>query len=426
MKKFVILASLALAALASLYAEGQQAAPASAATQDVKLRMIVWDLTQTTYLQPMVDAYRALHPNVSFEFINIPANEYGDKLAIMLAGGDDADIISVKDIPMYSAMVTKKQIEPLNAFIDRDKVDLAQYSGITNDISVDGKLFALPFRSDFWLLYYNKDLFDKAGVAYPTNDLTWDQYAAIAAKVANGTGVDRVYGSHYHTWRSTVQLPTVQDGKNSIITTDYAFMKPYYEMVLKMQREKTVMDYASLKVGNIHYSGLWYNEQIAMMPMGSWFIGTLISKIKAGDANMNWGIAKYPHPAGVAAGTTAGTITSIALNAKSKNKEAAWDFIKFFSGPDGAQILAKLGSFPAIRNDAVVGILSKMPGFPTDPASAAALVTTKVRLELPLHAKVGVIEKILNEEHELIITESVSVDQGLADMSRRVKEALAQ
>jgi multiple sugar transport system substrate-binding protein len=414
MKKFMFVALL-LAVLAA-------AVPAQA---PVKLKIILWDLNQTTYMQPIVDAYTAKHPNVSFEYINIPANEYGQKLAIMLAGGDTSDIVSVKDIPMYASMVAKKQIEPLNSYIARDKIDLAQYSGVTDQITVDKVLYALPFRSDIWILYYNKDAFDKAKVPYPTNDMTWEQYAELAKKVANGTGVDRVYGSHYHTWRSTVELPTVQDGKHSIIATDYSYMKPYYEMVLKMQKEKTVMDFSSLKVGNIHYSGLWYNEQIAMMPMGSWFIGTLISKIKDGTADMKWGIAKYPHPAGVPAGTTAGTITSIAINSKSANKEASWDFIKFFSGPEGAQILAKIGSLPAIRNSQVLANMKAVPGFPQDAQSADALNTAMVRLELPMHDKVAVIEQILNQEHELIMTESKSVDQGLADMSKRVKEVLA-
>ena len=122
-------------------------------------------------MQPIVDAYTAKHPNVSFEYINIPANEYGQKLAIMLAGGDTSDIVSVKDIPMYASMVAKKQIEPLNSYIARDKVDLAQYSGVTDQITVDKVLYALPFRSDIWILYYNKDAFDKAKVPYPTNDM---------------------------------------------------------------------------------------------------------------------------------------------------------------------------------------------------------------------------------------------------------------
>ncbi len=416
MKKFLLLIVLAAMVLGG----------ASAQSGNVKLKMIVWDISQATYLQPVVDAYIAKHPKVSIEFINIPANDYGQKLAIMLSGGDTSDIISVKDMPMYASMVAKRQIEPLGSLIARDKFDLGQYSGVTDEITVDGALYALPFRSDIWIMYYNKDIFDKAGVPYPTNDITWDQYAELARKVSFGTGVDRVYGSHHHTWRSTVQLATVQDGKHSIITTDYSFMKPMYEMILKMQRDKTIMDFASLKVGNIHYSGVFYNEQIAMLPMGSWFIGTLISKIKDGTADMKWGIVKFPHPKGVEAGTTAGTITSLALNAKSANKEAAWDFVKFFAGPEGANILARLGSLPAIRNDQVIAAMKNLSGFPQDKASGDALVTKTVRLELPIHPKVAIIEKILNEEHELIITESVSIDQGLANMTRRVKEALSQ
>jgi multiple sugar transport system substrate-binding protein len=414
MKKLCIVATLMLVAFSL------------SAADKIKLKFVLWDLSQTTYIQPVLDAYKAKNPNVEFELINIPANEYTQKTAVMLAGGDDSDIISIKDIPSYAGMVAKNQLESLNSFVTKSKLDLKQYSGVTDQITVDKKLYALPFRSDVWIMYYNKDAFDKMKVAYPTNDMTWDQYAALARKVANGEGVDRVYGSHYHTWRSTRELPSVQDGKNSIIANDYSYMKPYYQMVLDLQKDKTVMDFASLKVGNIHYSGVFYNGQIAMLPMGSWFIGTLISKTKDGtNTQKNWGIVKYPHPAGVPAGTTAGTITSLAINAKSPNKAAAWDFIKFFGGPEGATILAKLGTLPAIRNQAVLDAIKKVEGFPQDKNSAEALATKTVRLELPMHPKAADIEKILNQEDELIMTESETIDQGLANMSKRVKETLA-
>jgi len=425
MKTFTRL-SRSLTALACTVAFAAVATASLAAADKTELKMVVWDAANTAYLKPLISAFEEKNPNVTISIIDIPANEYQDKLSIMLSGGETADIISVKDIPGYAGMVNRKQLEPLNALIKKDKVNLGLYSGVTDDIQVNGELYALPFRSDFWVLYYNKDLFDKAKVAYPTNDMTWQQYADLAKKVSSGFGTDRVYGTHNHTWRSTVQLPTVQDGKNSIITTDYSYMKPYYEMVLKLQADKSEMDYASLKVGNIHYSGVFYNNQIAMLPMGSWFISTVIAKHKTGEATMNWGVVKFPHPAGVAAGTTAGTITSLAVNKASKQKELAWNFVKFFSGPEGAQILAKVGNFPAIRDQDVVKILTSMDGFPSDDASKAALTTTKVRLEMPMHEKVGIIERILNEEHELIMVGSNSVDKGLSEMTRRVKEALAK
>ena len=78
----------------------------------------------------------------------------------------------------------------------------------------------MPFRSDFWVLYYNKDLFDKAGVEYPSNDLTMEDYDALARKMTSGSGDTKVYGCHYHTWRSAASLFSILDGKTPSSTAN--------------------------------------------------------------------------------------------------------------------------------------------------------------------------------------------------------------
>lgn len=393
--------------------------------EKVTLKMSVWDKDKVAYLQPVIDAYKAQNENVDIELVDISSAEYQDKLSVMLSGGsDDIDIITVKDTPGYSSMVNKGQLEPLTSYIEKDKVNLNLYSGTTEQMTIDNELYSLPFRSDFWVLYYNKDLFDKAGVEYPTNDMTWKQYEELARKMTSGSGAEAVYGSHYHTWRSTVQLPAVLDGKNSIIQEDYSFLKPFYEMVLGMQKDKVVMDYGSLKTGSIHYSGVFENEQIAMLPMGSWYIGTVIASHDKGTADMNWGIVKYPHADGVEPGTTVGTITSLGINSKSSKKDAAWDFIKFFSGEEGAKVVANSGTLPAIKTDSIVDTIAGTKGFPTDANSKEALNTVKTYLEMPVDSKSALIEIILNEEHDLIMTGSVDIDAGLKEMANRVKEEL--
>ncbi len=397
------------------------AAP-TAAPAPVTLKMAAWDVATTPYWKAVVDAYTAQHPNVKVEIMDLASADYQDKINIMLSGGDTTDIITVKDIPGYSAMLTRKQILPLDSYVKASGLDLSVYSGAEKELTYEGAIYALPFRSDIWILYYNKNLFDKAGVAYPTNDMTWAQYDALARKMTSGTGADKVYGSHYHTWRSTVQLATVQDGKNTVIATDYSYMKPIYEMVLAMQKDGIVMDYGALKAGNLHYSGVFQNQQAAMLPMGSWFIATMIAAEAKGTVNFKWGIAKYPHPEGVKAGTTAGTLTSLAINANSKNKDAAWDFIKFYCGPEGAKVLAATGNLPAMRNADVLKAFAAVKGVPVE--ATEALQTVTVRLELPMHPKVSAVEQILNEEHSLLMTNSISVDKGLAEMSQRVAEAL--
>jgi multiple sugar transport system substrate-binding protein len=199
-------------------------------------------------------------------------------------------------------------------------------------------------------------------------------------------------------------------------------MKPMYDMVTAMQDDGIIMDYGSLKAGQIHYSSVFKNGEIATLPMGSWFIGSLIAAEQEGEFDFDWGVAKYPHPEGVEAGTTAGTLTSLAINENSQNKDAAWDFIKFYSGVEGAKALAATGNLPAIRTPEVLEVFSNLEGMPEE--ANEALQTTTVRLELPMHPKVGAVEQILNEEHELIMTNSVTVDEGISEMTSRISEAL--
>ncbi len=401
----------------------EPAADEESADEPITLTMTAWDIATTPYWQAVVDAYEAQNPNVTVELIDVSSAEYQDKVNIMLSGGDETDIITVKDIPGYSAMLTRGQIIPLNDYINADSLDLSVYSGAAEELTYEGSIYALPFRSDIWILYYNKDIFDAAGLDYP-KDITWEEYDALARELTSGEGNEKVYGAHHHTWRSTVQLATTQDGKNTVIATDYSFMKPIYDMIVSMQDDGIIMDYGSLKASNTHYSGVFWNEQIAMLPMGSWFIGSMIAAENDGNADFNWGVAKFPVPEGVEPGTTAGTLTSLAINSNSANKDAAWDFIKFYSGPEGAKALAETGNLPALRNDEILGVFSSLDGVPAE--ATDALQTTTIRLELPMHPQVGAVEQILNEEHELIMTNSVSVDEGIASMSERVSEALEE
>lgn len=401
-----------------------------AASGDTTLKWAVWDINLTTYYQPLIDAFEAKNPGVKIEMVDLGSADYQTVLATELTGsGSDFDVVTVKDVPGYTTLVNKGVLEPLDNYIAKDSIDLSVYGGITDQIKVEDKLYELPFRSDFWVMFYNKDIFDKAGVAYPTNDMTFEQYDELARSVTNTTPGEEVYGAHYHTWRSAVQLFGILDGKNSIVDGTYDFTKPYYEMVLAQQNDGVCQDYATLKTSSLHYSGAFAQGNVAMMNMGSWFIPTLIEKIKTGEYGpevANWGIVKYPHAEGVEPGSTLATITSLAIPTSAPNKDMAWEFVKFVCGEEGAEVVAKTGTIPAITTDAVVEAISGMEGFPTDEASAEALKTANTYLEMPVHAKSSEIETVLNEGHDLIMTEGCTIDEGIAQMNEQVQAILAE
>ena len=428
----MIIASITGCGNANGEANGNSQAPAenaanadqAAAGDAVKLKWALWDIASTAYYQKLIDAYTAEHPNVSIEMVDLGSTDYSTVLGTQLSGsGSDFDVVSVKDVPGYVTLVNKGALEPLDDLISKDGVDLSLYNGVTDQVRIDGKLYELPFRSDIWVLYYNKDIFDKAGVEYPTNDMTWDQYDALCRKVTDTTPGSEIYGSHYHTWRSTIQLDGILDGKNTIVDGKYEFTKPFYDMVLSQQKDGVCMDYALLKTQGLHYSAAFAGGNVATMNMGSWFIATLIQKIKDGEYTdcTNWGIVKYPHAEGVEPGSTLSTITALAIPTTAPNKDAAWDFVKFVSGEKGAEVMAETGNIPAMTNPKIVDIIAAMDGFPQDDNSKEALVTSHTYLEMPANDKSSEIETVLNEQHDLIMTGEVSVDEAIQAMNEGVQ-----
>ena len=411
--------------LAALTAVGFGIAGGGAQAQDqVTLNWALWDWAATAYYQPLIDAYQASHPNVKIEYTDLGSTDYSTVLQTQLSGGGtDFDIVTIKDIPGYTNLIGANLILPLDDFIKAQNIDTSAYGGVVEALALDGKVYGLPFRSDFWLVYYNKDIFDKAGVAYPTNDMTLAQLDETARAVTSGFGADKVYGTHYHVWRSTVQLPGILDGQHTLIDGAYDFLKPYYERVLALQNDGIIQSYAALKTSNTHYSGPFFNAQIATLPMGSWFIATQIAKVKSGESKaVNWGVVKFPHPEGVEAGTTAATITGLSVAANSTKQEAALDFVKFVSGPEGAAVVAKTGTFPALTTDDVLATITGTDGFPSDQASKDALVTAKRYLEMPVSPLAPQIEVVLNRAHDNIMTDNATIDAGLAEMNTGVAE----
>lgn len=403
----------------------------SSTADAVTLKWAIWDQETTQYWKDIKEAYEASHEGVTVEMVDLGSTDYMTVLATDLSGtGSDFDVVTIKDVPGYATLVQKNAIRALDDYIAADGVDLAKYAGATDQVTVDGSLYELPFRNDFWVLFYNKDLFDQKGIAYPTNDMTWDEYDALARQMTDTTFGSQIYGGHYHTWRSTVGLMGVLDGKHTILDGEYDFMKPYYEMVLSEEADGVVRKYTDLKTEGLHYSAAFSGGDVAMMNMGSWFIATLISNLKSGEYDSslcgNWGIVKYPHADGVEAGSTLGTITGLAVTTATDTPDAAWDFVKWVSGEEGAAVMASSGNFPAIMTDEVKNMIAGLDGFPTDAESKEALSVSNLYLEVPYAPNVSEINSVLDSYHGSIMTGEMSVDDGIAAMNTEVQKILNQ
>lgn len=390
------------------------------------LKWAIWDINSIFYYKPLAEEFEKRNPGVKIEMVDLGSagtSDYVTNLAIELSGSSsEFDLATIQSVPQYATLVSKGVLAKLDDFIAGDSWDLAQYSGLTEQLMVDGALFELPFRSDFWLLYYNPAVFEKQGVEPPTNDMTWEEYDALARAVADPTPGNEIYGTHYHTWRSCVQCPATLDGQHTVLDGNYEFFEPFYEMVVSHMEDGISRNYAELKTSSLHHSDAFAQGNTAMYYMGSWQIQGFINKIKTGEYTEipDWRLAKMPHAPGVPAGDTIGTVTAISIVENSSKKELAWEFVKFMAGPEGAEIIAETGSLPAVMTDGAIAEFVSMEGFPQDEQSKAAMKSGKLYLEMPISPYTTDIEAILNEQHDGIMTGAESIEDSIKIMNEQI------
>ena len=425
--KRTTLAAIALAVTAGLGLTGcaGAAGPAEPQSQDGKTRLTVsvWNYEGTPEFKALFDGYEAANPDVDIEPVDILADDYPQKVTTMLAGGDTTDVLTMKNVIDYARYANNGQLQEINGVVDTvGKDDLAGLDAF----DIDGKYYAAPYRQDFWLLYYNKELLKAAGVEEP-KDLTWDEYTALAQKLTTEEGGKKVYGTYHHIWRSVVQAIAAAQNNGDQISGEYSFFEDQYNTALELQKSGATLDFGTAKSQKTSYRTMFETGQAAMMPMGTWYIAGVLQAKKDGKTSVDWGLAPLPQKDSNGKVSTFGSPTAFAVNKNAANSEEARKFIEWAAGEEGAKAISKIGVVPALQNDAVTDTYFQLEGLPTDELSKTAFSPDETALEMPVSDKSAATDKILNQEHDLIMVGERSVADGITEMGKRVKsEVLGQ
>jgi len=418
------IAVVATLALAGCSSSGDDAAAPEESSGPVTLTLSGWSLDTTPEFQKLADAYHEKNPDVTIELKGYDPTDYNTLVTADLAAGSGPDIITQKEVKYLPTFAEGGQL------LDLSDVKLPDGISGAKSYQVDGTQYAVPYRNDSWVLYYNKALFDQAGVDYPDGSWTWDDYSDAAAALTDGLAAagSAAKGAYLHNWQSTVQGFANAQSDGDILKGKYEYMEPFYDNVLALQDAGDQVDYNTAKANQLTYQGEFGKQNAAMLPMGTWFVATLIAQQASGDADtFDWGIAPIPQVDSSTAGldntpVTFGDPTGFGINAAiDKSKvAAAKDFLTFAAGEDGAQVLAGIGITPALLTDAVVDTYFSVDGAPTDDLSKFAYSTHEVHPENPTSNKAAAIQGILGDMHTAIMSGSSSVKDAIKEAEDRV------
>ncbi|MFI3212415.1 MAG: extracellular solute-binding protein [Eubacteriales bacterium] len=142
------------------------------------------------------------YQNITFNFVGRDA-DYDTKMPTEVAGGVEIDLVICANPINLTSYAESGLLLPLDDIITASGHDFSTEFGDYASAAVrNDSIYMIPNNVTSWAITYNKDVFDAAGLDYPSTEIpmTWDEYAEVAKSITSGSGADKTYGAFYINW----------------------------------------------------------------------------------------------------------------------------------------------------------------------------------------------------------------------------------
>jgi multiple sugar transport system substrate-binding protein len=317
-----------------------------ALAQDVTIKYMTFSAAPNylAQLDETVAAFEAANPGIKVEVETQSWDAYFTKLQTVVAANQAPDAFELN----YENFVTYAEKGALADLTPMLGADAAAYNPTALAVfAMDGKQYGLVESFSNVVLFYNKDLFDAAGVAYPTADWTWDDELAAAQKLT-GNGV---WGSFAPIQFWEFYKTIAQNGgailspdKKTVTIDSAQNIETLQWMIDKVNTHKVTP--SDIDMAGQSSEDLFKAGKIAMLRTGIWLLGDFTE-----NAKFNWDIALEPGKTQKAHHFFS---NGVAVSAKSAHPDEAYKWIKFLtSSPEAVAIRVKAGwELPAVSDPA--------------------------------------------------------------------------
>ncbi|KIL38983.1 hypothetical protein SD70_22835 [Gordoniibacillus kamchatkensis] len=280
--------------------------------------------------------------NADVQITSFPYDQLKDKMLAAVAGGEGPDVLLLDQI-WVAQYAAAKYIVPIDDYLSKSDIKADDYfKGAWGAGTYQNKMYAVPFDVGVWgVLYYNKDMFKQAGLDPEKPPVTWSEFIEYGKKLtANGKYGTSNWAGSSESVQCMVDAFTVaaggklldDSGKKILINSDAGVKALEFWASLSQ-----ISPPGSVGKNEEDAMTLFTSGQTAMAMYGEWGQDTIATRAP----NMNYGVANLPKPDG---GESVGTFGgfNLAINEKSKNKDLAWEFIKYSTNFDNQKFITML------------------------------------------------------------------------------------
>ncbi|WP_277586432.1 ABC transporter substrate-binding protein [Psychrobacillus antarcticus] len=328
--------------------------------EKVKLTIGSWRTEDGPKYEKVIALFNETNPNIQVEFSPTKNTEYNTILNTALQAGEGPDIFHLRPYAAGLKLADAGFVEPIS---DIDGLDQYSENYLAASKGADGEQYGVPLNISSTQFFYNKKIFADQGLEVPA---TWDEFIEVNEKLLDA-GITPIAMGTKEGWLLSLTHGIVGSGvldgnvfADKLVTGETDFSDPaFVESIEAMNDLKKYFPANSEGLGMDDIRTIFAMEQAAMFPLGSWEI-PVVSEL---NPDLDFGFFPMPSKNGNQSVTT-WVDGSFAINAKSKNIEAAKTFLEFLTTKEFGELFVDefkmISAIPGITSDdELLGELSK-------------------------------------------------------------------
>ncbi len=421
-------------------ADAEPAAPADAEPVEV-----IWYVRTNESEQPweqdvVIPDFEAKHPNIKINLVIVTWDDFDTKMQTMIAAGTPPDVWSHWGPSGFADYVIRDLAADITPFIEKDNFDLSDFIPEVLDIyTLDGKIYGLPMLTTGSFVFYNRDLFDAAGVEYPPTDWddtswTYDAFVEKCGQLTNDTGDPEttVFGCNLGFWPNDAYAwlfgqDLYPDSAYQTGFADEAYLdseaalagfQARQDMMWELNYMPDPAQADALSAGG----GLFEGGKVAMHLTGGWgwwnFPGL--------EDEFNWAVAALPY-----GGPDRRAVVFTdpwMMSAQTEHPDEAWEFLKYLVSAEQQRQWMELTSAPPARISLAEDWYKQFPTMTPEEVKENHLGALRHGRESPNHllVKFDQLNQVVSAALDPIFNNEAKAVDVLPDANTQLEEAMQQ
>jgi multiple sugar transport system substrate-binding protein len=284
-----------------------------------------WDGANGQVLQGLIDRYEEENPGVTIESVFVPGSQLVARLQTAIAGRQ-TPTMAISDLVAMPLLTSSSVLAPLDDYIDASGIDMDDYfQGPLVYGLRDGRRYSLPVSASNLGLFWNKALFEEAGLDPESPPETWEELKEIAGTISDRTGKVGfelfTQGGEGTSWQWQVYL---WGAGGDVLSEDLG--EAAFDSQAGSQALQFWIDLVEDGASTVAPWGLFGRGEAGMVMDGSW-----MTQFFPMQVDFELGSAVFPHPEDGEPATNMGGEQIFIFEGDDESEQAAWEFIEWFS-----------------------------------------------------------------------------------------------